>query len=68
MNGVEYHTAINLVKADYGNNTIGGFKRLPSSTKYIGVYIEEAKFEKRPLSKMKRDILIELGIITDETK
>ena len=34
----------------------------------FGVYIEEAKFEKRPLSKMKRDILIELGIIKDETK
>lgn len=32
----------------------------------FGVYIEEAKFEKRPLSKMKKDILIELGIITNE--
>jgi hypothetical protein len=30
----------------------------------FGVYIEEAMFEKRPLSKMKKDILIELGIIT----
>lgn len=29
----------------------------------FGVYIEETKFEKRPLSKMKKDILIELGII-----
>lgn len=29
----------------------------------FGVYLEEAKFEKRPLSKMKKDILIELGII-----
>ena len=34
----------------------------------FGVYIEETKFEKRPLSKMKKDILIELGIINDETK
>lgn len=31
----------------------------------FGVYLEEAKFEKRPLSKMKRDILIELGILKD---
>ncbi|GGD26382.1 hypothetical protein [Flavobacterium orientale] len=34
----------------------------------FGVYIEEAKFEKRPLSKMKKDILIELGIITKNEK
>ena len=32
----------------------------------FGVYLEEAKFEKRPLSKMKKDILIELGILKDE--
>lgn len=32
----------------------------------FGVYIEESKFVKRPLSKMKRDILIELGIIKNE--
>lgn len=29
----------------------------------FGVYIEDSKFEKRPFSKMKKDILIELGII-----
>jgi hypothetical protein len=29
----------------------------------FGVYIEESNFEKRPLSKMKKDILLELGII-----
>lgn len=29
----------------------------------FGVYINEKDFDKRPLSKMKRDILIELGII-----
>jgi hypothetical protein len=34
----------------------------------FGVYIEEAKFDKRPLSKMKRDILIELGIIKKDDK
>lgn len=34
----------------------------------FGVYIEESKFEKRLLSKMKKDILIELGIIKDGTK
>lgn len=34
----------------------------------FGVYIEEAKFEKRPLSKMKNDILMELGIITKNEK
>jgi len=29
----------------------------------FGVYLEEVEFEKRPLSKMKKDILIELGIL-----
>lgn len=29
----------------------------------FGVHLEEAKFDRRPLSKMKKDILIELGII-----
>lgn len=29
----------------------------------FGTYIEEAKFNRRPLSKMKSDILKELGII-----
>lgn len=29
----------------------------------FGVHFEEAKFDRRPLSKMKKDILIELGII-----
>lgn len=29
----------------------------------FGVHIDEAKFDRRPLSKMKKDILIELGII-----
>lgn len=32
----------------------------------FGVYLEETKFKQRPLSKMKKDILIELGIIKDE--
>lgn len=32
----------------------------------FGVYKEEKEFEKRPLSKMKRDILIELGIIIND--
>ncbi|MFH6942585.1 hypothetical protein [Flavobacterium sp. FlaQc-50] len=30
----------------------------------FGTHLEEAKFDRRPLSKMKRDLLIELGIIT----
>jgi|APLak6261698768_1056241.scaffolds.fasta_scaffold00622_5 hypothetical protein len=34
----------------------------------FGVYQEEAKFHERPLSKMKRDILIELGIIKNDSK
>jgi len=34
----------------------------------FGVYIEDAQFAKRPLSKMKKDILIELGIITKDGK
>ncbi|WCM41907.1 hypothetical protein MG290_13335 [Flavobacterium sp. CBA20B-1] len=29
----------------------------------FGVHFQEAKFDRRPLSKMKKDILIELGII-----
>lgn len=32
----------------------------------FGTYIEEAKFDKRPLSRMKRDILKELDIIKNE--
>ena len=31
----------------------------------FGVHFEEAKFDRRPLSKMKKDILIELGIIEE---
>ena len=34
----------------------------------FGVYLKETEFDKRPLSKMKRDILIELGIIKNGTK
>ena len=32
----------------------------------FGVHFQEAKFDRRPLSKMKKDILIELGIIKSE--
>jgi len=32
----------------------------------FGVHFEEANFDRRPLSKMKKDILIELGIIKEE--
>ena len=29
----------------------------------FGTYVDEANFDRRPLSKMKKDILTELGII-----
>jgi hypothetical protein len=32
----------------------------------FGTHIDEAMFDRRPLSKMKKDILIELGILKDE--
>lgn len=46
----------------------GGFSNEDIYRFAFGTEINEAKFEKRPLSRMKRDILVELGIIQKNNK
>lgn len=64
-------TDLFLLKKKYGSNYLKSLKSLfrgASSESEIyrlafGTYIEDANFKKRPLSKLKRDILKELAII-----
>ena len=59
------------IKRHYGTNYLMSLEKILGSTinksdlyrLAFGVYIEESNFEKRPLSRMKKDLLKELGII-----